>query len=100
MSCTRRKESPVAIVIGSRGFEIKAGRFALVFPGNRPRVEAAPDLEPGELVFEQRHPGLAPAYGSGRLLLQPVENVFRCNGPVSIEYRLLPENASPAEVYG
>lgn len=93
MSCTRRKESPVAIVLGASGFELKTKRFSMLFPAGPPRVEAAPDLEPGELVLTRRNPGLAQyvATGDPSRLLEPGENVIRCG--------VLPPDASPAEVY-
>lgn len=93
MSCTRAKESGIAIVLGARGFELKAGRISMLFPAGPPRVEAAPDLERGEIVLARLNPGLAQyvATGDASRLLEPGENVIRCG--------VLPPDATPAELY-
>lgn len=83
MTCTRRRESPVAIVLGANGFELRQVwrhvRFSVVFPGGPPPISRAPE---GDLVVENAVFGEEPP-----------------DHDCSFAVTLLSDDTPPAEVY-
>ena len=78
MTCTRKKESPAAIVLGAMGSEVRIrlgrGRSSLVLPGGSLRFDGEPAIsEPIHFAGPSPEPSLL--------------------------VTVLPEDASPAKVY-